>query len=78
MPQFPSMKAQALQRLLEREPLGYAVARRKGSHKVLRASDYPQLLFSYHDGATVPPGVVRKILTQDIGLTDEQAWELLK
>lgn len=74
---YPSMKARALQRVLEREPLAYSVHRRNGSHRVMRAPGRPQILFSYHDGATVPPGVVRKILTQDVGLTDEEALALL-
>jgi len=75
--QFPSVKARDLQRMLEREPLNYSVHRQNGSHRVLRAQGRPQLLFSYHDGATVPPGVVRKILIRDVGLTEEEAWAVL-
>jgi predicted RNA binding protein YcfA (HicA-like mRNA interferase family) len=71
------MKAQALQRLLEREPLGYYVVRRHGSHKVMRASGRGQILFAYHDGATVPPRAVAKILMTDVGLSEEEVWDLL-
>lgn len=61
MPKFPSMKAAALVAILEKEPLGYSIVRQKGPHRTFRAKERPQILFSYHDGATVPPGVVRKI-----------------
>ena len=33
--------------------------------------------FSYHGGSTFPPGVVRKILVKDVGLTEEQSLKLL-
>ena len=77
MPKFPSMKAAALVAILEKEPLGYSIVRQKGSHRTFRAKERPQILFSYHDGATVPPGVVRKILVKQIGLSEEDALELL-
>lgn len=41
------------------------------------ADHYPPVTFSYHDGATVPPGVVRKILVKDVGLTEEEAVRLV-
>lgn len=71
------MKASDLLAVLRREPLGYQEARRKGSHRVLRASGRPDLRFSYHDGATVPPGVVRHYLVKVIGLDDDEALRLL-
>jgi predicted RNA binding protein YcfA (HicA-like mRNA interferase family) len=77
MPQFPSMKARALLAVLLREPLGYEIVRQSGSHRVLRAADRPEILFSYHDGATVPPGVVRKILVKIVGLDEDEAVGLL-
>ncbi|WP_378101836.1 type II toxin-antitoxin system HicA family toxin [Cellulomonas sp. T2.31MG-18] len=71
------MKGRDVQRTLEREPLGYRVVRQRGSHRRMEADGRPPLLFSYHDGATVPPSVVRKILISDVGLTEEEAWEVL-
>lgn len=38
---------------------------------------YPSLTFSFHDSATIPPGLVRKILIKDVGLTEEEALKLL-
>ena len=35
------------------------------------------MLFSFHDRATVPPGLVRKILVKTVGLTPEEAMRLL-
>jgi predicted RNA binding protein YcfA (HicA-like mRNA interferase family) len=75
---FPSMKARALMALLGRRPLCYEVVRRSGSHRRLRSSaGYPDLTFSFHDGATVPARVVRNVLTKDVGLTEDEALELL-
>lgn len=77
MAQFPSMKSGSLLGVLLREPLGYTIVRQKGSHRKLEADGRPPVLFSYHDGVTVPPGVVRKILVQTVGLTPEEALRLL-
>lgn len=71
------MKARALLALLCREPLNYREVRRKGSHRILEADGLPQILFSYHDGASVPPGVVRKYLVKVIGLDEAEALDLL-
>lgn len=71
------MKAKALLAVLYREPLRYREVRRKGSHRILQAEGLPQILFSYHDGATVPPGVVRKYLVKVVGLDEAEALDLL-
>lgn len=77
MAQFPSLKAAAMLSILMREPLNYQIVRQNGSHRVLRAENRPRLLFSFHDGATVPPGVVRKYLVREIGLSEDEAMRLL-
>jgi predicted RNA binding protein YcfA (HicA-like mRNA interferase family) len=71
------MKARQLLALLEREPLRYRVVRQSGSHRLLESPRHPPVTFAFHDGATVPGGLVRKILTKDVGLADEQARGLL-
>jgi hypothetical protein len=38
---------------------------------------YPPLTFAFHDKATVPSGLVRKILTKDVGLADDEPRKLL-
>ncbi len=78
MGQFPSMKAAAFERLLQRAPLNYVVTRQRGSHRRLVADGRPSLTFSYHEGATIPPRVVRKILVKDIGLNEPAALALLR
>jgi predicted RNA binding protein YcfA (HicA-like mRNA interferase family) len=79
VPQFPSLKARELRRILEREPLAYSsVPGSGGSHtRLTSANGYPDLLFAFHDRQTLPPGLVRKILVRDVGLTFEMAFELL-
>jgi predicted RNA binding protein YcfA (HicA-like mRNA interferase family) len=75
---FPSVKGVKLLRVLTREPLSYAVVRQSGSHRQLwSAKGHPPLTFAFHDSATIPPGLVRKILTKDIGLSEEEAMDLL-
>jgi predicted RNA binding protein YcfA (HicA-like mRNA interferase family) len=74
---FPSMKARRLLAVLERQPLGYEVVRRSGSHRRMQAPDRPPLTFAFHDGATIPGGLVRKILIKDVGLDEKEARKLL-
>lgn len=64
-------------RLLESQ-LGYEVIRQDGSHCVLRAKGRPQIVFAFHNGATVPPRIVRAILVQQVGLTLAEAEEVVK
>jgi len=76
--QFPSMKARALRRVLGRRPLSYSSDRSAGSHEALTSdAGYPPLTFAFHDGDTIAPGLVRKILVKDVGLSVEEARRLL-
>jgi predicted RNA binding protein YcfA (HicA-like mRNA interferase family) len=71
---FPSLKSKKLLALLKREPLSYEVKRQNGSHRRLESTnDFPTLSFSFHDKATVGPGAVEKVLTQDVGLSKADA-----
>ena len=71
------MKADELLRVLGRQPLGYVVARTKGSHRRLVSENFPPLLIAFHSGQTIPAGMVRKVLTKDVGLAEDEALELL-
>jgi predicted RNA binding protein YcfA (HicA-like mRNA interferase family) len=59
------------------QALGYRVARQTGSHRRLGAPGRPPLTFAFHDNATIPSGLVRKILVRDIGLAEDEARKLL-
>jgi predicted RNA binding protein YcfA (HicA-like mRNA interferase family) len=74
---FPSLKAKQLLRVLEREPLSYRVVTQRGSHRKLEADGRPKINFAWHDGATVAPSQVKKLLVTKIGLTEEEAHECL-
>jgi len=75
---FPSLKASELLAVLMRKPLNYQVERQRGSHRKLTSpAGYPDLWFSFHDGVTVPPGAVKKILTKDVGLSEQDALALV-
>jgi predicted RNA binding protein YcfA (HicA-like mRNA interferase family)/predicted RNase H-like HicB family nuclease len=71
------MKAKRLLAVLERKPLGYRVARQSGSHRRMESPNYPPLTFAFHDKATIPSGLVRKILVRDVGLAEDEARKLL-
>lgn len=71
------MKARRLLALLEGKPLNYAVVRRSGSHRRMQSPDHPPLTFAFHDKATIPGGLVRKILVRDVGLDEAEARKLL-
>jgi predicted RNA binding protein YcfA (HicA-like mRNA interferase family) len=76
---FPSLKARRLLAILEREPLAYETTRQSGSHRRMESRNgYPPLGFSFHDRVTIPPRTVRKILVQDVGLTEDQAKRLVR
>ena len=77
MNEFRSMKARELLAILVREPLNYEVVRQRGSHRRLKAPGRPPITISFHDRATVAPGVVKKVLGRDVGLGEEEALKLL-
>ena len=73
---YPSMKSSDLLHILAH--LGYIEDRRVGSHRRLKANGRPDLTFAFHDGQTVPPGLVRKIVAKDVGLSEDEIREILK
>jgi predicted RNA binding protein YcfA (HicA-like mRNA interferase family) len=75
--QFPTMKARRLLAVLQRQPLSYRTIRRAGSHRRMESPIYPPLTFAFHDRATVPSRLVRKILTEDVGLAEDEARRLV-
>jgi len=76
--QFPALKPQQLLAILQREPLRYEIVRQKGSHRRLRSRNgRPDIGFSFHDRTTIPPGLVKKVLVGDVGLSEDEARKLL-
>ena len=72
---YPSMKSADLYRILS--SLGYQTDRSNGSHKRMKAKEYPPLTFAFHDGHTIPPRLVKKILIKDIGLSEDEIRNIL-
>jgi predicted RNA binding protein YcfA (HicA-like mRNA interferase family) len=77
MARFPSVKARAMLGILMRTPLNYRVVRRSGSHRLLASHERPAVTFAFHDKATLPPRAVRAILIDTVGLSEDEALELL-
>ena len=78
MNQFPSMKTKELIKCLCRAPLYYKVVRQRGSHKLLKSPYYPDLRIGYHDSFEISGFRVKKILTEEVGLTEIMAIEVIK
>jgi predicted RNA binding protein YcfA (HicA-like mRNA interferase family) len=76
---FPSMKARQLLTVLTRPPMRYRVVRQVGSHRRPEsAAGYPPLTFAWHDGVTIAPGLVRKVLVRQVGLSVQEALRCLR
>lgn len=78
VPGFPSLDGKRLRRLLERE-LGYRAVpgRGKGSHEILRSEEHPQLTWALSK-RDLAPIEVRNILVKAVGLSLEEAMEVVK
>ena len=70
------MKARELYRLLE-GCLDYQVIRQTGSHRTMKAPGRRTLHLAFHESQSIPPGLVRKILVKDVGLSVDDAKALL-
>ncbi|HST56802.1 MAG TPA: type II toxin-antitoxin system HicA family toxin [Solirubrobacteraceae bacterium] len=77
MERFPSLKARKLLSILKAAPLNYQVIRQKGSHRHMEAEGRGRVLFAFHDRETIPGGMVRKILVDQVGLDEEDARKLI-
>jgi len=51
---------------------------REGSHRTMVSPSYPVLHLAFHDKAEIAPGLVRKIFTRDVGLSEEEAFMHLR
>lgn len=75
------MRGRELLSHLRRAPLAYRQdpdQQGGGSHRKMVSEYYPELLFAFHDSDDIAPGLVRKILVRDVGLTQEQALRHLR
>lgn len=65
-------------RVLSGERFQYEVVRQRGSHRILRsATGYPPLTFAFGDSESIGPVMVKRILTKGVGLSEEEAMEVL-
>ena len=77
MAEFPAVKSRRLLRVLTSSPLNYEEVRRSGSHRRLKAAGRPTLTWAYHDGRTLSPVEVRRVLVGQVGLAEAEALKLL-
>lgn len=74
---FPSLKARRLLSILKAKPLSSGIVRQTGSHRRMEADGRPPLTFAFHDGATIPGRMVRKIVVDQVGLDEDEARALI-
>ena len=55
--------------------LGFKVSRTKGSHVRLRSEDGRVTTVPVHGGKTIPKGLLRKIIREDLEITLEEFFE---
>ena len=78
MRKFPSIKAERMLRILMNNPLNYLKRNKnRGSHHYLVAPGRGPILFHFHKNAEINGRIVREILIEKAGLTEEEAWKLL-
>ena len=77
MQKFPDIKARILLRILCSKPLGYEIVRTNGSHKILISPHHPRIIFSFHNSTSLSGPEVKRILINQIELTEAQAWEVV-
>lgn len=73
---FPALRAKVLLKILL--SIGYEEKRVRGSHRILRCPGRQGITFSFHDGADISPGLVRSILVREVGLTVDEALEVIR
>lgn len=72
---YPSMNPKKLSKILQ--DLGYKeIRQRTGSHRHLSSPEHPSLTLALHT-KEIPPGLVKKILEKDIGLTEDEIKNIL-
>jgi predicted RNA binding protein YcfA (HicA-like mRNA interferase family) len=59
MSNWPSAKAKKV--LAALQSIGWRVKRQSGSHKMLEHADYPDYVFSFHDGEEIGPRMLSRI-----------------
>ena len=61
-----------------RKPLFYVIVRSSGSHKTMDSPFYPRLWYSFHNSRELTGIEVRKVLTQQVGLSLNKALEVTR
>ena len=71
---LPSVKAKRLLRALRR--FGFQVVRARGSHRFLKHADGRSMVFAFHDGETIGPRMLIRVL-RDAGLSAKEVQNYL-
>ena len=56
---------------------GFVEERQKGSHKSFSHSDGRKLTIPFHSNKPIPPGLLNKIMKQDLNLTRDELNKML-
>ena len=65
-------------RILKAQPLNYFSRRAaRGSHLLLHSPGRESILFYYHPKEEISGRVIKEMLVDKAGLSEEQAWKLI-
>lgn len=67
---WPSMRGRALEKIIKNH-CGPAI--RHGKHPIYQGLS-KRFAFGYHNNADVTGNQVRRVLIEDVGLTEDEAW----
>ena len=57
--------------------IGFAETRQKGSHKTFAHPDGRKLTIPFHSSRPIPPGLLNKIIKQDLKISREELAKFL-
>lgn len=60
------------------EKLGFKLIRQKGSHMIYEHPDGRKISIPHHSGENIGPGLLNKIIKQDLIISREEFLKLLK
>jgi predicted RNA binding protein YcfA (HicA-like mRNA interferase family) len=58
--------------------IGFEEIRRKGSHRAFKHNDGRVITISFHSNKPIPPGLLNKIIKQDLLIKREEFFKLIK
>jgi len=76
MPDVPVLSGKKLLKILTK--MGFVVVRINGSHHRLKHNDGRATVVPVHSNKDIPKGLLRSIICEDLEMTIEDFWKIIK